>query len=214
MKYILFSHGFGVKKDSRGMFTEIAASLPEYKPVMFDYNLINSETNETVVEPYSKQSHLLEAQLGNIHDDDPNADITLICHSQGCIMPCLLDRLDVSKVILLAPPKLLGSKNRQNRRYESTDSGDIKIPRKDGSTTIVTKEFLDELERTEPLKLYKQLAESINTSMIIAKQDEIIKDTGFSNVAGQIKIYEIDGDHNFSGPDRKGLLQTLSKILN
>ena len=68
MKYLLFSHGFGVKKDSRGMFTEIAENFPNYTPVMFDYNVINEETNEVTVEPYSKQSELLSAELNSIYN--------------------------------------------------------------------------------------------------------------------------------------------------
>jgi hypothetical protein len=32
-------------------------------------------------------------------------------------------------------------------------------------------------------------------------------------LADKIKIYEIDGDHNFTGKNRKGLIETLSEIL-
>jgi hypothetical protein len=115
MKYLLFSHGFGVKKDSRGMFTEIAEKFPEYKPVMFDYNVINEETNEVTVEPYSKQSELLSAELNSIYKSDTDAEITLICHSQGCIIPCLLKDIKLERAVLLAPPKILGSNMSRNK---------------------------------------------------------------------------------------------------
>jgi len=213
-KYLVFSHGFGVKKDSRGMFTEIAEKFPEYKPVMFDYNLINNETNEVTVEPYSKQSELLNAELNSIYKYDTDAEITLICHSQGCIIPCLIKDIKIERAILLAPPKILGSKMSRNKNAEKTKHGEFRIPRKDGTTTIVTKEFVEELDKTFPLELYSNLSRLTNSYAVIAKQDKILKDSDLSALADKIKIYEIEGDHNFTGIDRKGLIETLSNILN
>ena len=213
MKYLLFSHGFGVKKDSRGMFTEIAENFPNYTPVMFDYNFINEETNEVTVEPYSKQSELLSAELNSIYKSDTDAEITLICHSQGCIIPCLIQDIKIEIAILLAPPKILGSNMSRNKNAVKTEHGEFRIPRKDGTTTIVTKEFVQELDKTFPLEMYSNLSKSTNSFAVIAKQDEIIKDTDLSALADQIKIYEIDGDHNFTGKNRKGLIETLSEIL-
>ena len=214
MKYLLFSHGFGVKKDSRGMFTEIAENFPNYTPVMFDYNFINEETNEVTVEPYSKQSELLSAELNSIYKSDKDAEITLICHSQGCIIPCLIKYIKVERAVLLGPPKILGSNMSRKKNAVKTEHGEFRIPRKDGTTTIVTKEFVQELDKTFPLELYSNLSNSTNTFAVIAKQDEIIKDTDLSALADKIKIYEIDGDHNFTGKNRKGLIETLSEILN
>ena len=213
MKYILFSHGFGVKKDSRGMFTDIASAFPDYEAVMFDYNRVSNAANEVIVEPYSSQAMLLDEELHGIYSSDSNAEVTLIGHSQGCIIPCLITGIKISKAILLAPPKVLGSKNRRDNQHEVSDNGDIKIPRKDGTTTIVTKSFIDELETTQPVTLYSELAKSVNTYMVIAKQDEIIRDHDFSMLADQIAIHQIDGDHNFTGMYRKGLLETLSELL-
>jgi hypothetical protein len=213
-KFLVFSHGFGVKKDSRGMFTEIAEKFPEYKPVMFDYNLINNETDEVTVEPYSKQSELLNAELNSIYKSDTDAEITLICHSQGCIIPCLIKDIKIERAVLLAPPKILGSNMRRNKNAVKTEQGEFRIPRKDGTTTIVTKEFVEELDKTFPLELYSNLSNSTNSFAVIAKQDEIIRDTDLSALADKVKIYEIDGDHSFTGKNRKGLMETLSKILN
>jgi hypothetical protein len=214
MKYILFSHGFGVKKDSRGMFTDIAESFPEYTPVMFDYNMINADTNEVTVEPYSKQAKILESELNEIRRADQGAEITLICHSQGCIIPCLINDHKIEKVILLAPPKVLGSNMRRNKNVEKTEHGEFKIPRKDGTTTIVTKEFVEELDKTFPIKLYENLSQLNQIYMVNAKQDEILKDTDFTELKDLIKIYEIDGDHNFTGQYRKGLIKKLKQIIN
>ncbi len=212
MKYLLFSHGFGVKKDGRGMFTEIAENFTQYMPVMFDYNVIDAEHNEVTVEPYSKQADILNDQIAKIYGLDKNADITLICHSQGCIIPCLIDDIAVDKAVLLAPPKIVGSSLRKNNAARE-ENGNVKVPRKDGSTTIVTADFIKELDSTNPIELYRRLATKTNTTIIIAKQDEILSDIDFEDLKDQIRTIEIDGDHNFTGKNRKGLIETLSEIL-
>ncbi len=209
----MFSHGFGVKKDSRGMFTEIADNFTSYKPVMFDYNVINPKTNEVTVYSYSKQAKMLKRELDKIYQAEPDAVVTLICHSQGCVIPCLIYDLDVSKAILLAPPKILSSNMSQNKAVKRTEHGEFKIPRKDGTTTIVTKEFVEELDQTFPLDLYVQLSKNTGTYIIVANQDEILKDTDFSELSEQIKIYKISGNHNFTGQDRKGLIAAIATIL-
>jgi len=42
---VIFSHGFGVEKDSLGLFSDIAEmfSAHDIKSVLFDYNEINRE---------------------------------------------------------------------------------------------------------------------------------------------------------------------------
>jgi hypothetical protein len=35
---IVYSHGFGVRKDDRGLLTDIAKSMPGVDHVLFDYN--------------------------------------------------------------------------------------------------------------------------------------------------------------------------------
>jgi hypothetical protein len=42
---VIFSHGFGVGKDDRGLFTDIADSLKNVESVMFDYNDIDEAKN-------------------------------------------------------------------------------------------------------------------------------------------------------------------------
>jgi hypothetical protein len=213
MKYLLFSHGFGVKKDSRGMFTDIASSFPDYKAMMFDYNVVNSSNDEVTVEPYSKQAELLQAQIDRIYSIDSLSEITLIGHSQGCIIPCLIDDLKINSAILLAPPKVVGSNMSRNQSESGSKDGSIRIPRKDGTTTIVTKAFIDELDKTNPPQLYRKLASQMPTTIVVADQDEILKDRDLSELSDVAKVITISGDHNFNGQYRKGLLETLYNIL-
>jgi hypothetical protein len=41
---VIYSHGFGVRKDDRGLFTDIAATLPSAEHIMFDYNQVDEAT--------------------------------------------------------------------------------------------------------------------------------------------------------------------------
>lgn len=213
MKYLLFSHGFGVKKDSRGMFTDIASSFPNYKSVMFDYNVVNPDTNEVTVEPYSQQAKILASQIDKIYAVDPTASITLVGHSQGCIIPCLVTDIRLNKAILLAPPKHVGSNMSRNQNVKPTPEGAIRIPRKDATTTIVTKAFIEELDDTNPPALYRYLAAQLPVKIVIAKQDEILKDSDFTGLSGVAEVVSVDGDHNFTGQDREGLIKALAKYI-
>jgi len=42
---IVYSHGFGVRKDDRGLLTDIAKSMPGVDHVLFDYNFIDEQAN-------------------------------------------------------------------------------------------------------------------------------------------------------------------------
>lgn len=212
MKYLLFSHGFGVRKDSNGMFTDIAKKFPEYKPVMFDYNKIEVDDDLTTVYSYRKQSRLLKSQIDKINSLDKDAEITIIAHSQGAIVAGLCNK-KTTKAILLAPPTTVSarrSKLRPNRKVRK--NGSVMIFKKDGSRILLTTQFMMGLRLTNPLKIYERLALREPTIIVSAKQDEMVKNDSLHKVRSA-KVYEINGDHNFTGKDRKGLIETLSKIL-
>jgi len=195
------------------MFTDIASAFPNYQAVMFDYNQINYATNEVTVVSYSKQAKILEEQINKIRKEDQAAIITLIGHSQGCIIPCLIEGIKINSAILLAPPKVLGSNRNRNQNITTDQDGSMRIPRKDGSTTVLTKSFIVEVRDTSPLDLYKRLATMRPTIIVMAKQDEILKDNDLTSLSDMAKVIKINGDHNFTGQDRKGLIKALSEYL-
>ncbi len=213
MKYLLFSHGFGVRKDSNGMFSDIARAFPDYKPVMFDYNKHDSKSNLTTVYSYRKQAKILKNKITNIYRKDPGAIITVVAHSQGAIVAALCNQ-DTAKAILLAPPSTVSAKRsklRPNRKVRS--NGSVMIFKKDGSRILLTTSFMLGLKLTNPIKIYEKLALREPTVIIAAKQDEMVNNDNLHKVRSA-GVYEIDGDHNFTGENRKGLIETLSKILN
>lgn len=213
MKYLLFSHGFGVRKDSNGMFTEIAEKFTEYEPVMFDYNKIEADGDLSTVYSYRKQSRLLKSQIDNINSLDKDAEITIIAHSQGAIVAGLCNK-KTTKAILLAPPTTVSarrSKLRPNRKVRK--NGSVMIFKKDGSRILLTTSFMLGLKLTNPIKIYEKLALRVPTVIIAAKQDEMVKNENLHKVRSA-KVYEIDGDHNFTGKYRKDLIELIKKNLN
>lgn len=213
-RYLVFSHGFGVEKDSRGLFSDISKALPEYIPVLFDYNDIAEDKKITKVASYKKQSTILNHQLQAIVKRDPHADITLIGHSQGCIILGLANHQAVSRAVLLAPPLNVSARKTKIKpdRVINND-GSVTINRKDGTQIILSLGFIVGLKKTNPLKIYKQLASKVPITIVVARQDELLDDSNFSEL-DSAEVIKIDGDHNFTGKNRKGLMETLSKILN
>jgi hypothetical protein len=212
MKYLLFSHGFGVQKDSKGMFTDIAKAFPGYKPVMFDYNKYDSDASLTTVYSYRKQAKIIKSQINKILAKDKNAEITIIAHSQGAIVAGLC-KTKTSKAVLLAPPTTVSarrSKLRPNRKVNK--NGSVMIFKKDGSKILLTTGFMLGLRLTKPLKIYERLALRESTVIIAAKQDEMVKNLNLHKVRSA-DVYEIDGDHNFTGQHRKDLIKKLKQII-
>jgi len=52
MKHIIvYSHGFGVDKTDRGLFSDISKHFPDAEHIMFDYNDLDSENNSMTINP-------------------------------------------------------------------------------------------------------------------------------------------------------------------
>ena len=111
MHIVIYSHGFGVRKDDRGLFTDIAAALPGATHRMFDYNRRDETTGNLTVAPLAEQVGMLRNQIEKARADTPGAIIDLICHSQGCIVAALLAPRDVRKTLF----------SRTERRKHATD---------------------------------------------------------------------------------------------
>lgn len=211
-KTIICSHGFGVKADARGMFTEIAEAFPEYTFKMFDYNEVLSNGN-IVVAPLHQQATTLQ----DVIDETIADEIILLCHSQGCIIAGLVELSKVSKVILLAPPVVASMQHVINKLAnkpggELNIDGVSKLPRSDGSTTLLPKEYLTSLDSVNPLELYVSIARVKPTVIVRATNDEVLGMTNVDKVASAQSI-DIAANHDFTGPSRNKLIETLEGVL-
>ena len=218
-KGIIFSHGFGVRYDDRGLLTEIAKYFLHYKSCLFDYNLPNEALNTLAVQSLSKQAKILENELIGFVNKEDLQSVTLICHSQGCVVAALanLENSFVDKIIFLAPPSSLEPKrlielfiNREGSIINL--EGISRLARNDGSTTLVPAEYWQEFDKINLNDLYEKLANKYNLAIIQALDDEVLGKTDFSYLL-RAEIIGMPADHNFKGKSRKQLLQILEELL-
>jgi len=211
-KVIIYSHGFGVKADARGMFTEIAATFPEHKSVMFDYNQV-LPNGDTIVAPIDKQARRLQSVIAETNANE----VVLLCHSQGCLIAGLVDLSKISKVILLAPPVVASmqhviQKLSKKPGSEYLQGGVSKLARSDGSMTLLPNEYMRSLDEINPIELYKKIADQKLTCIIRATNDEVLGLTDLSAVVAH-QMVDIAADHDFTGESRQALIAALKRLL-
>lgn len=218
-KIVLYSHGFGVKKDDRGLFSDIASSLDDSRHVMFDYNQINEQDNTLTVTPLHEQAEMLKAQYTILRDKYPNAIIDLVCHSQGCVVAGLADLKGVSKTILLAPPtRFLGSeeKLKQMSEREGTmiEDGVVSYLRRDGSATIIKQDYWQSRDKiSDPIALYNQLSLEAELTIIEALDDEVLGESDYSTLSDTVLHIQQNANHDFTNEARPILLKTIGEVL-
>ena len=214
---VIFSHGFGVQKDSRGLFLDIAEILKNVEAIMFDYNEINKLTKEVIVKKFSEQVDILKDIINKTKFSNPDSIIDIVCHSQGALITALVKPLGIRKIILIAPPFNTNTDKmldvfRYRKGTEINKKGITKLARRDGSTTIIFPEFWIERSNTNPIDLYEELAKQTKVIIINAKQDEILSESCPSKLEN-IEVINLDGSHDFSGEYRKKLLELIKEKL-
>ena len=216
---IIYSHGFGVQKDDRGLFTDIANSLPEFDHVMFDYNDFDAESNTMSVTPLDSQAEMLIDKISEINQNHPYAKLYIIAHSQGCIVTALAQVKCFEKIVFLAPPTSLSgasSKVKEMLKRVGTtrnEDGSVSYPRRDGSTTIVTSDYLRSREGLDPVGIYNSIAGNNSVHIINATEDEVLVDTDFSNLSKEIKVIELKSNHDFKDDAREEVIKVIQSIL-
>lgn len=216
---VIYSHGFGVEKDDRGLFLDIASALPDAEHVMFDYGAVDKEAKTLTVSSLTDQVKKLESVIAQNVADNPGATLDLICHSQGCVVAALLMPTAFRKVIFTGPPAKL-SVDDMIRLFSSRPSSEININgisrlnRADFSTTIVPPEYWKSIENLNPVELYNELSKVTPLVLINGTEDEIIGSRDFSGLNPNIKVIGIKTGHNFEGEGRKQLLDAVKKVLS
>jgi pimeloyl-ACP methyl ester carboxylesterase len=211
-KTIICSHGFAMRADSAGLFTDIEAAFPDYDFKMFDYYDIKPNGDQTI-RSLDAQAKILQQQI----DDAPDGEIILLCHSQGSTVAGLVSLERVTKVILLAPPIKMSragliNRLRHRRGAKLNPYGTSVIPRSDGTVMTIPVEYMDSIEAHDRLELYIALADQKPTTIVRASQDEILGYTDFS-IVKNAKIIDIDANHNFTDDSRKLLVETVKTII-
>jgi len=214
---VVFVHGFGVRWDSRGMFTEIKDSLPnDWGYVLFDFYDVSGE--DVYIASISQQLKLLNEILNEVSSENNAARIHIIAHSKGCVVTALaMPKID-GKVILLAPPETFG-KNLQDyfEKYPGVQraKNEIIIPRKDGTITHIPNSYFKESLQIQPEEEILKLSKQSKVIIFQTTEDEVIGQTSYTKLQSipNIEIIPIISDHNFTGDYRKHLIKQLKDLL-
>jgi hypothetical protein len=216
---VIFSHGFGVRKEDRGLFTAISNSLPDAESILFDYNPINEKANTLTAKPLDEQVRKLRKIINAVRADHPRAIIDVVCHSQGCVVAALLKPRGIRKIIMITPPDDV-SKATVARQLGTRGETEIdmtvrtRLSRADGSVTVIHPEYWQSLIGVEPVKLYNRLARFTDLRIINAKKDEVLGVVDFEGIDSEISLVTLEGSHNFDDEEsRKRLLYILQKEL-
>jgi pimeloyl-ACP methyl ester carboxylesterase len=216
MKKILFIHGFGVMKDARGMFTDLADSLTDadFQSILFDLNETDEEGN-LVVSDFSEQVRRVKAVWDKEAKD---SDLYVVAHSQGCIIAALANLPDISKTILLTPPTESNSEEildyfRSKPATEINLEGTSKLARSDGSFTIVPASYWVEKDAVDTTGLYQKFTEQNSVEVVQATEDEVISNVGMPGAFPCITIKDIATNHNFENQGRVELVSLVKELL-
>jgi pimeloyl-ACP methyl ester carboxylesterase len=216
---IVYSHGFGVRADDRGLFTDIASALPKARHITFDYNTVNETTGNLTVHSLNAQSARLAEVLIGLYASEPNATIDIVAHSQGCVVVGLRHPIKVRKIVLTAPPADISVAD-MRRMFESRPGSRIKtygqsrLVRSDGSITIVEKPYWRSIRNLDLIALYNALTDMSELTVVNAKRDEVIGSQDFSRLTKKAKRIELDADHNFGGPARAKLVEAVAREIS
>lgn len=215
---IIFSHGFGTRKDDRGLLSDIAKEFSETPSILFDYNGVDETEKILTVRLLSEQAKMLTDVVEQARIENPETIIDIIAHSQGCLVVALAKPFGIRKTIFVSPSLDNDIEHtidmfKDRPGTEINLSGISKLARKDGTLTIVPSEFWVERKKVDPIPLYNELSSQTELVIIKAKQDEILGHSKTEGLDKKIKIIELDGGHQFSGEVRKNLIKTIEKII-
>jgi hypothetical protein len=212
---VLFVHGFGVKGDARGMFTEIAEHLgsAHVECILMDLNGTDDKGN-ILVNPFSMQVALLQEVRGRYKD----TKVILIAHSQGCLVSAMADLSDISTSIFLAPsvsssPDLMIAHFGKNHDTVINREGMSEIARSDGTTTMVPAKYWLERDQVDVRDIYEIYQKERDVIVVIAGEDEVVDNKHTNSIFNYSGKTPLKTDHYFTGAGRNQLFDICMRYV-
>jgi hypothetical protein len=219
-RVIIYSHGFGSKKDDRGMFTAIAIALPEFEHVMFNYSDVDEVSKTLTIHSLNEQTAKLTKVLHNVKKENPKTKVSIVAHSQGCLISAMVNPTEIEKTIFITPPTEMNENKLidyfvTRKSSELNKNGYTKIPRKDGSTTMISYKYWQSLKNIDPQKLYENYINNHKNVLVInANQDEVLSIVSPKHIKHPVKMIDLDGNHSFSFiANRNKLINSVKEYL-
>ena len=163
---------------------------------------------------------MLKQVVGFVKDKFKPHNLGIIAHSMGCLVIGLANLSSIDTILLLSgPPSAPYSQMKEDfsQRPETQidENGISRVKRSDGSTTLVPSEFWEGMKNVDPPALYERLANTSDTYFVKAKQDQVITGDNYKKIKEieNLRFEELDGDHDFGGKAREGLLEKTKAIF-
>lgn len=218
----VFVHGYGVKWPSKGLFTDVAASLAQLGVACVLFDLSDySDSGDASFLPLGEQQDRLRQVLLLVRERYPAADLDIVAHSLGCAVTVTSYKTIapmVDNVVLLAPA--VGSPG--SRIYEGMmakegaqqdGEGNVSFPRRDGTTSSFSRRYVSEFSLDLDTVYKEQLTSIKNLSIILAEGDD--------RTNRQLQIFDDNGavtlpgsDHNFNSSSRVDITTRLASLFN
>ncbi len=215
---VVFSHGFGVERTARGMFSDIVQALPEgYGYVLFDYYEVTDTTVN--ISTFEDQQRMLLSIIAWLSEQAAVTDISLVAHSMGCVVAALAQPPEIKHAVMLAPPLQINERTRDyfTQKFGAQQRDGLwTIPRGDGTTTVIPSAVFDELSGLEAAALLLDYAAVQPFALVLPAHDEVLGETDYNDLAldEHITAQTIDdSDHNFTGDSRTAMIQTTVEWL-
>ena len=214
---VIFIHGFGVRWDARGVYTDIVEKLPkDFGSVLFD--LYDTSDKDVYIMPIAEQVKRVKTMVQNIMKLHPHATVHLIAHSKGCIITSLSKIVVSGKVFFLAPPESFGTRlETYFKGYPGAkeENGVLIIPRKDGTRTHIPETYFSESKAIDAENCMNTYAKAQKIHLLQTTMDEVIGNTTYSLLSqnSNVSITQIAADHNFTGTHRKELISYIIKRI-
>lgn len=219
---LIFVHGFGVRKDARGLFCDIRDALAadprfaDLQSVLVDLNIVREGSDDIYLNPLSVQAKILADVIARESQD--GSPVSLLCHSQGCVVASMGDVSVVKKIIFLAPPTnndlektIRAFKDRPGTVINF--SGQSVLARKDGSRTLVPAEYWSGRRGLEYVQQYQAVAANHDVTIILARQDETVSNENIQALLPTVATVVVEGNHNFEPPHRAELIEVIKGLL-
>ncbi len=212
---LILVHGFGVQRDSRGLFTDLTAAVSD-KATTICGDFSNVEPGLTRAVPLSQQAERLKTVMDfSRHELDVERSVQ-IGHSQGSLVVALAHQ--PNDAVLLAPPlgnayeNFIATSGWTKRGSRLDLQGESILIRSDGSRILVPKEFWDDFRALGNVNpLLQRLADESFATIYFAGADSIL---GEQETPEGIKSKTIPGaNHDFAPPARGNLISTLLQDL-
>lgn len=214
-KVIILVHGFGVRSESRGLFTSIEKEfINNYLIVRPDFAQMEEEYIRAI--PFSVQARRLQAVLNYLNASYPNKQRVFIGHSQGCFIISQV-KPHKNKIIFLAPPignvfnDFITSPGWKYIGSHLNLKGESKLLRSDNTLILVNSNFWNDFKKIDTEKLYLEGNKQNTLVMVIPENDYM---NNIKQIPGSIKKYYIkNANPDFKNETRYLLTNKLKELL-